>query len=253
MGTIGKLVPERQEYARSDVATLVTKLRGEILSCEPETRLGLEEELTKRYGASRPTLRQAMRVLEHENLISVRRGWSGGYYTRRPRDRDLVEAAALSLQMHHCTLPQAIFAGMEILRAVTKAAAHSTDQEARGKLRDYIKEYEAFDVDGGIVSDFIKAEVTMAQRISELARNPALTFFMNIIYEYGVRRIGLRSFDERPERMKAEIEITAKVARAICDGEVQVAEIFMARKQQMLLNWFNEDLASSSPTDKQLV
>lgn len=229
-----------QEYARSDVAKLVEVLRRDILDCEPDTCLGVEDVLVKRYRVSRPSLRQAVRVLEHEKLVAVRRGWAGGYYTRRPSDRDMAEAATLSLQVYQCSLEQAIFAGNALLRAIGKAASMSSDQAARDRLSAYVEEYEAFDTSRP-VSDFINAEVTMAKRISELAQNPALNFFTDIVYEYGVRQMKLRPFDGRQDRMTAEIQITAKIARAICDGDTEIAEVLMARKDEMILGWINED------------
>lgn len=231
-----------QEYSRSDVARLVDDIRREILTCEPDTRLGLEDELVKRYGVSRPTLRQAVRVLEHEKLVAVRRGSAGGYYSRRPSDRDMVEAATLNLQVHGCTMPQAIFAGMALLRGVIRAAATSSDQAARDELRHYIKEYEAFDYRNRPLKEFIAGERAMAKRISDLAQNPALVFFSGILYEFGVRRVGLHSFEDHPERIEAELQITARLATAICDGDIEVAEVFMARKEEMLMGWLHEDM-----------
>ena len=40
--------------------------------------LPTEPELMEQFGVSRPTLREAFRVLESESLISVRRGAHGG-------------------------------------------------------------------------------------------------------------------------------------------------------------------------------
>lgn len=232
---------EGQEYARSDVSKLIAVLRRDILNKEPGTHLGLEEDLLKQYGVSRPTLRQAVRVLEHEKLIAVRRGWSGGYYARRPADRDMVESATLILQVHNCTMPQAMDAGFAILSAISKAAAISADDEAKSELRSFIAQYQSFDVTSRSLKDFMRLEVEMAERIGKLANNPALLFFLEIIYEFGVRRIGLRTFEERPDRMEAEIQITAKVASAICDGEIEIADVFMTRKEEMILSWFRED------------
>lgn len=56
-------------------------LRGELKegdSLPPET------ELMNEYGVSRPSLREALRILESEQLIEVRRGGIGGALVRRP-------------------------------------------------------------------------------------------------------------------------------------------------------------------------
>jgi GntR family transcriptional repressor for pyruvate dehydrogenase complex len=50
-------------------------VRGELL---PGETLPAESQLMEQYGVSRPTLREAFRILESETLISVRRGSRGG-------------------------------------------------------------------------------------------------------------------------------------------------------------------------------
>lgn len=54
------------------------------------TRLPREEELIELFGVSRPTLREALRVLASQNLIRTTRGATGGTWVARP---DLGEIA----------------------------------------------------------------------------------------------------------------------------------------------------------------
>jgi DNA-binding FadR family transcriptional regulator len=56
-------------------------LQGEIGDGDA---LPAEAELTGQYGISRPTLREALRILEAEQFILVRRGGIGGALVRRP-------------------------------------------------------------------------------------------------------------------------------------------------------------------------
>src|SRR5262245_8952897 len=73
-------------------------LREEILDRGDGEFLGGEEELMRRLGVSRPTLRQAARLLEQEKALLVRRGVKGGYYARRPDVGSLADAAAFYLR-----------------------------------------------------------------------------------------------------------------------------------------------------------
>src|SRR4029450_7586038 len=66
--------------------------------------LGNEAELIERFGVSRPSLREALRILEAEGLISVLRGVLGGVVAHRPDQRLTPRTAALVLQARNVSL-----------------------------------------------------------------------------------------------------------------------------------------------------
>ena len=51
---------------------------------EVDERLPTEEELARRFGVSRPTIREALKRLAAQNLIRSRRGPSGGTFVNKP-------------------------------------------------------------------------------------------------------------------------------------------------------------------------
>ena len=75
-------------------------LRRLILSGELSEgdSLGHEPELVERFGVSRPSLREALRILEAEGLITVVRGVLGGVVVHEPHERMAARTAALVLQ-----------------------------------------------------------------------------------------------------------------------------------------------------------
>lgn len=88
----------------SVIQSAVARLREEILARrEPGAFLGSEEDLQARLGVSRPTLRQAARILEHENLLSVRRGSRGGLFARAPSPDAVSHIAAVYLRYQGTT------------------------------------------------------------------------------------------------------------------------------------------------------
>ena len=79
---------------------IARSLRRQIVSGElPEgTALPAEAALLSEFEVSRPTLREAYRVLESEGLITVRRGARGGAFVHQPTADAAARYAALVLQ-----------------------------------------------------------------------------------------------------------------------------------------------------------
>ena len=86
------------------------QLRQRIVSGElaEGDRLPPEEELTEQFGIARTTLREALRVLESQGLISIKRGRGGGPIVTHPSLEPVAMALAVSLQLqaHHGRRPR---------------------------------------------------------------------------------------------------------------------------------------------------
>ena len=70
--------------------------RGRLLPGEP---LPVEDELTADFGCSRPVVREALRILETEGLVEVRRGLGGGARVRHPSISDAAKTMGVYLQI----------------------------------------------------------------------------------------------------------------------------------------------------------
>ena len=100
-GSAGKLV-----RAPKTAELIADQLRAKIVRgvLKKGDALPTEQELVKQFGVSRPTLREAFRILESESLIVVRRGSRGGVLVAAPETSVAARSFGLLLQMSGTTL-----------------------------------------------------------------------------------------------------------------------------------------------------
>ncbi|MDO7843518.1 FadR/GntR family transcriptional regulator [Sphingomonas immobilis] len=218
-----------------------------MLLAPQDSLFGIHDDLEKRYNTSRPTLRQVMRVLEHEKLVVVKRGWGGGYFTRRPDHNDTIRMAALDLKLQHCTLEDAIEASDGVMRTIARLATQSTDDTARNALADALDDFERLSVDRLPLAEYLMRERELTDLVSGMAANPALALFMSVLYELGGRHVGKQLFRDRPDRVETRARTVVQFTRAVVDGDVQIVDLLSVRASRMLQQWLEEDGTAIPP------
>ena len=124
---------------------IVSRLRRQIVRGEltEGEALPSEHELQARFGVSRPTLREAFRILEAESLIAVRRGAHGGALVRVPTTEVAARYTAFVLEHRGTTLADLYEARIVIEpAAVGLLAAKRTDHDLF-RLREALAEHDA--------------------------------------------------------------------------------------------------------------
>ena len=108
------------------------RLRRQIISGELAEGDALPSEamLTEAFGVSRPTLREAFRVLEAERLISVRRGARGGARVHAPSPDVAARYAGFVLE-HQATTLADVYAARVMIESPCAAllAKRRTDRD----------------------------------------------------------------------------------------------------------------------------
>ncbi|MEX5633929.1 FadR/GntR family transcriptional regulator, partial [Parafrankia sp. FMc2] len=116
-------VPKTAELVAAQLRRQI--VRGELVEGDA---LPPEAVLMEQFGVSRPTLREAFRVLESEALISVRRGAHGGARVHTPDGQVAARYAGLVLEHRHTTVAD-VHTAHTLLEpaAVRLLATHHTD------------------------------------------------------------------------------------------------------------------------------
>lgn len=117
------------------VQEVAARLRDTILACEPETRVGSLQEIAQLLGVGIVTVQQAARVLEHEGLLSVRRGPGGGYYGTRPDEASLERSFAAYLRVHGFSYRESQEMMSVLDCEIMPAAARCTDESLRTNVQ----------------------------------------------------------------------------------------------------------------------
>ena len=91
--------------------------------------LGREQDIIERFAVSRPTVREALRILEAEGLVTVLRGVHGGVVVRVPDRRTTARAAALVLHARNTSLADVVETRLVIepgaVRLLTESRRHA--------------------------------------------------------------------------------------------------------------------------------
>jgi DNA-binding FadR family transcriptional regulator len=114
-------------------------LRGETPVGEP---LPSEADLMERFDVSRPTLRAALRILETESLVEVRRGSRGGTWAREPAIGITARRAGAYLQYHRATIDDVQRARALVEPPALAMLADRRDPEVLALLRATLDEEE---------------------------------------------------------------------------------------------------------------
>jgi DNA-binding FadR family transcriptional regulator len=149
--------------------------------------LGREPELVERFGVSRPSLREALRILETEGLVEVVRGLRGGVVVREPSQKMTARTAALILQSRNVPLADVFEARSMLEPLAAKAVAGSRKRKAAAaELRALIaQEQEALE-DPEAFGD---ANARFHERLVSLAGNQTLTIVAEMLNEIVVRAV----------------------------------------------------------------
>jgi GntR family transcriptional regulator, transcriptional repressor for pyruvate dehydrogenase complex len=216
---------------------LAARIRGQIIRRELKEgdTLPAESELMERFGVSRPTLREAIRVLEMESLLRMRRGSRGGALVTAPDPRVAARAVGVLLQLRGVSLRDLHEARTMIEPMAARRIAESKDAGAAIEMlrsrndaaRESVRDFKEFPHNSWLFSKGL-VEATQNQTLTVLLQTVA------DIIELQVRRRYERPMlpDEAEEQVRLNLKSVRandKLLKLLESGDADGAEAYWTK------------------------
>jgi len=192
--------------------------------------------LLERLAVSRPTLRQAAKIVESDRLIRIRRGTGGGYFADRPDARDAIRSLIHFLRLRGATLADVI----QVTRPIGEEAAAAAARLRTAADAKQVAAFVATIDDRDSARELIAGEVEMARMISALSGNPVIELVMEIGYSFGLGERGFDLYSDADRRARARA-LQRSLLTAIADGDPEVARLMMRRRSALFDSWLEPD------------
>lgn len=229
----------KDSVPRSRVAETAVRLADLSLATTEGEHLGAETDLLDRLGVSRPTLRQAAKIVEADRLITVRKGPGGGFFAMRPSAADVIRAPARYLRLQGASLMDVhVVTRLIATEAASLAAVCECDEqrEALKAHRDAVAETSG---DDDTPETIIQQETRLARLLSAMSGNPAIALFMEIGYTFGREEQSVK-FYQCPEDRSWSRALQVQLCDAILARDGEIARVLMGRRTEMIVEWISK-------------
>ena len=220
---------------------LAERLREQILSgrLREGDQLPAERELVEQTGLGRSSVREALRVLENQGLISKRPGRNGGSLIRRPDRASIESSIDLFIRGRKLRFRSLLETREAIEPASARLAAlHRTDEDLR-ELRDAHRQLEAV---YGDVPSFLVANVRWHLAVVTATHNELLIAFMTAISHAMHAGTDLQDFNSDEVRTIVT-KAHRRIIEAIADGDADAAR----RRMERHVGAYCEQVRSKAP------
>lgn len=216
-------VPKTSEIVADKIRAQI--IRGELN--EGDT-LPPEGQLIDSLGISRPTLREAFRILEAEGLISVVRGSRTGAKVHKPSVELVSRYAGYVLESQGTTIADLYQARLAIEPSVVRWLATDKGRGSVPKLRNLLAAMEAL-LDQDRHEDFIDRVETFHQSLVAATGLKTITFLSRMLinlagkHQREFQKRHPRNFESRQKSHRAGLRSYQKVVDLIEAGDVEGA------------------------------
>ena len=183
-------------------------------------RLPAERELAVRLGVARPTLREALRLLEGAGLIELRKGKTGGAFISSGRPNVMSENMSDLLRLGSVSIEELFEARLGIQEAVVSLACDRITEAELQALEGNVARAKELDEEGESRKR-TETNIQFHSLIAEATRNPVLILIVRGLTDalrYLVQQIG-------SELPPVSMSARKKLIRALREGDKSTARV----------------------------
>jgi DNA-binding FadR family transcriptional regulator len=217
-------------------------LTGELAEGDP---LPAERELVKQAQMSRATVREALRILEVQNLVRIKAGRAGGAFVQRPTTKSVANSVSMLIRGRRIKLVDL----METREALEPfcaelAAGNRTDED----LAELVRANDAIAEPQASLAQFLQANLDWHVGVATASHNELLTGFMSALSQ------AIYAGTENAAFVDAGVRaITTKTHRAITEAIRDRDATAAGRRMRRHVHSYADALAESDEREAVVV
>jgi GntR family transcriptional repressor for pyruvate dehydrogenase complex len=221
---------------------MVEQIQDAILQgrLKPGDKLPAERELKEMFGASRGTLREALRILEQKGLITIKTGVTGGAVVNALTTDQISESLDLLIRYQKVSLKDLAEFREGVEGMVAGLAAERAKGEDITNLEKLLAEAKTH-LDHGIShwDEFIQVDNHLHLTLAHIAGNPIYESVLITVYE-NIRLYFSRFLPQEEELLRENYQDLCEIVEAVEQGQAAKAN-FLVQKHVYRFNRLMEE------------
>jgi DNA-binding FadR family transcriptional regulator len=230
----------------SSVRRAAHALREDILRRPDGALLGSESDLVARLKVSRPTFRQAAKLVEQEQLLIIKRGVGGGFFVRRPTVQAVTHVASVYLLSRKATMADAIRTARPLFAETARLGALRADPANNARITEFLRQQQAAGPEQFETHAFLRFEREFQYLFASLSGNPVLELYTEVLVDFAGSYVGSSVYAGHPERIAKYCSVRNELLEAIVTGDEQIAVLLSHRRSDLINSWLEQDIAVTS-------
>lgn len=214
------------------VQETANRLRELSLGSEPGAHLGSLTEVAEQLDVGIVTVQQAARILEHEGLLSVKRGPGGGYSSARPDDAALERAFATYMRVHDIDHREAFELAVMLDCEIIQTAARDIEEPALALIRELLAVLDS----SRTIQDCVEFEIRFRETLLGLFEQPLLELLAKVAMQMYREEHNALVFEETFNLGDWRCGRT-RILQAILQGDEELALFEARRYRRMVQGW----------------